>query len=345
MACVLWADPGPALVKTYPGGASLVQITAHTQIALASETVELSVNAIGNRIAASPGFVGFSTVHELANQSDERIEVTVAFPIAATSTFSKHVLDLENSDSHDIIKALRFHVADEETSYAIELHRQAEPYQAAFVWTMDFAPRQVRTVRARYRLPMKESKMQGERVAAEHNWAPYANRASRGTWYSTEFVSGTGLRWAGDIGRSVFTVAPTKYFSEQVQLGTAPFASGYSTRRITPQDGWRFHDGSATLVKSPRQSVEMIEVAYFVTSELPREVEQLTEMLGAGTPLGPADREAVAQIYLALEGIAPEIEAVRNWAEQQQWYRPDPAADESSIPLHTARIVRELRGQ
>jgi hypothetical protein len=300
----------------------------------------------------------------LRNRTAEPVNVQVGFPV--DSQFATRQPLLPNQ-SRKWVSDYGFIARDEEATYHVKfIQREPKPHQfsALFVWKMQFAPNETRTLDVQYHVPISLAlastrkqgfrNFQSEGVCATSPSQTLDCSVMQFSGYITE----TGSSWAGNVEAATFTVItdPFEYAlntrglfddlrrkdptrAKQVEA-RFPVRHPWWFRQITP-DGWQKIEGGVRWQYKNFKPKEAISVTYYLTQfpRLPEEVGPFVEAVrgktGANLPLA-------RELLLAIWGKEPESDQAKASASRQVWYAPNRAFQMSGLTESQAAILREF---
>ena len=237
----------------------------------------------------------------LRNLTDKPEEVQVGFPV--DSQFAQESEPESSKESaRDWVLNYGFIALDETTTYKVEFVRRkpakdSGEFGAVFVWKMNFAPRESRTLKVIYHIPMSMGLVTTERDEQER-------RSSRPTgalagelvvlaqMEMVGYITSTGSSWSGNVESATFTVYTNpfeRYFERRgiteestADLSTEEaerFKSSFPVqhpwwfRQITPA-GWNQVKGGVQWQYKDFKPKDPIEVRYYMT-QLPSRPEEV----------------------------------------------------------------------
>jgi hypothetical protein len=249
--------------------------------------------------------VHYECAFVLHNLTDKPEEVQVGFPV--DSQFAKESEPASSKESaHDWILNYGFIALDETTTYKVEFvsrkpSKDAGEFGAVFVWKMNFAPRESRTLKVSYHIPMSMGLVSTGRDEQ-------AIKSSRPTGVLAQelvvlaqmemvgYITSTGSSWSGNVESATFTVYSKpfeRYFERRgiTEENTADlptedaerFKSSFPVqhpwwfRQITPA-GWNEVKGGVQWQYKDFKPKDPIEIRYYMT-QLPIRPEEVGPFL------------------------------------------------------------------
>ena len=349
------ASPALANAGVFTGnGQNLRQITSRT---IQLVTVDVVIMLGRGRFlfdGSVPGMdqADYSCTFVLRNRSDKAAQIQVGFPV--DSQFARGPAR-EPGNASVWVLDYNFIARDDQKTYHVDFVRR-EPKQApddfgaVFRWKMSFAPRETRTLRVQYRIPMS----MGLATTRKDGDA----RSGRGLSLHTQqllessllefagYVTSTGSSWAGNVETGTFTVITEPFelylsrrgIFEEPATGLSPAESAQMSetypvrhpwwfRQITP-DGWQAIEGGVQWRYKDFKPQDPITVRYYVT-QLPRLAEEVDAFVDSllksltregGAPASPL--KLAREILLATYGKEPESDAAKAFVTGQIWYAP-----------------------
>jgi hypothetical protein len=289
----------------------------------------------------------------LQNLTNKAEEVEVGFPV--DSQFAREAEPKPSTESNlNWVLEYGFLALDEKATYRVEFVRRkrgtgANDFGAIFLWKMKFAPRETKTLRVHYHIPMSMGLVTTERDEK-------AQSSARTEAFSQEllviaelelagYITSTGSSWAGNVERATFT-AYTQPFEKYINRrgiteesksdvtwedaarleSSFPVQHPWWFREIKPA-GWKaIKDGVQWEYRNFKPK-EPITIAYYQT-QLPRNPEEVDSFIDRFLKSAPSADSVVAELtkikelFLATYGKEPDDPAVRAFASEQRWYAP-----------------------
>jgi hypothetical protein len=317
--------------------------------------------------------VRYECTFVLRNLTDKPEEVQVGFPV--DSQFAQESeKESSKASARDWVLNYGFIALDETTTYEVEFvsrkpSKDSGEFGAVFVWKMHFAPRESRTLKVNYHIPMSMGLVSTERDEQ-------ATKSSRPTGVLAQelvvlaqmemigYITSTGSSWSGNVESATFTVYTKpfeRYFERRgiteenaADLSTEEaerFKSSFPVqhpwwfRQITPA-GWNQVKGGVQWQYKDFKPKDPIEIRYYMT-QLPIRPEEVAPFLeqalrGVGERDKAVELEKIRQLLLATYGEEPQDSTVRAFAAEQLWYatRKDFSA-ENLTPSQRA-VVRKV---
>lgn len=288
----------------------------------------------------------------LRNRSEKAVQIQVGFPV--DSQFARGPAR-EAGDAEQWVLDYNFIARDEQETYHVDFVRREpkrppDDFGALFVWKMSFAPRETKTLRVHYRIPMS----MGLASTRKDGHVGFGRELSIHTQQLLElailevvgYVTSTGSSWAGNVQTATFTVMTGPFelylnrrgFIEESSAGVSaeeaartremyPVQHPWLFRQITPE-GWHAIEGGVQWRYKDFKPKDPIGVRYYITQipRLPEEVDafvdrilkSLDQRVGATT----AQLQLVREILLATYGKEPESDAAKAFVAGQVWYAP-----------------------
>lgn len=279
-------------------------------------------------------------------------EVEVGFPV--DSQFARQNKELTSNDSRDWVLEYGFIARDQKTTYEVEFVRRTPKngpgeFGSVFVWRMQFAPKEERTLTVQYHIPMSMGvvstrKNQGRRSNSADD--PLSQELMDiAQLEMSGYVTSTGSSWARNVESAKFTVITQpfeRYFSrrglteelvsemdteEAEQFNSSfPVRHPWWFRQIKPS-GWQEVKGGLQWRYRDFKPQDPIEVSYYMTElpQAPDEVDAFVDRFLKG--LDPKDSavvdlERLKEILLATYGKEPNDARAKAFASEQLWYSP-----------------------
>jgi hypothetical protein len=287
----------------------------------------------------------------LKNLSDKAEDVQVGFPV--DSQFARDREPDSPKVSANWVLEYGFIARDEGTTYHVEyVHRTPKPnpgeFASVFVWKMNFAPKETRTLSVQYRIPISMGLASTTREDAAEPPLDQALGQELLNIAQVEmagYVTATGSSWAGNVETASFTVITGPFerylrrrgLSDDVAPGTDPeskqrlessfpVAHPWWFRRAKPE-GWSEVKGGLQWRYKDFKPKDPIEVSCYVTQipERPEEVGPFVDRFLERPEPGESATTELAhlrEIVLATYGKEPGDRAVKAFASGQLWYRP-----------------------
>lgn len=288
----------------------------------------------------------------LRNLTSKAEDVQVGFPI--DSQFAR--AEPKSSKESDLNWVLEygFIALDEKTTYRVRFVRRKpgrgpNEFGAIFLWNMKFAPRETKTLRVQYHIPMSMGLVSTERDER-------AEKSARTEAFSQEllviaqlelagYITSTGSSWAGTVEQATFTAytqAFEKYISgrgitDESKSNLSPedstrFESSFPVqhpwwfREIKPV-GWKAVEGGVQWQYQNFKPKEPIAIAYYQT-QLPKNADEVGPFIDRFSKNLESKNSVVTELtkirelLLATYGKEPDDPTVRTFASEQRWYAP-----------------------
>jgi hypothetical protein len=306
----------------------------------------------------------------LKNLSKEAEEVQVGFPV--DSQFAREEEPVSPEISTNWVLEYGFIARDEKTTYHVDFVRQERKpatgkFGSVFVWKMNFAPEETRTLHVQYRIPMsmglastrRDELTPGPAGGLSQELLQIAQMEMAG------YVTSTGSSWAGNVESATFTVITDPFekylnrrgFTEESRSDLKPeeaksFQSNFPVehpwwfRKLKPA-GWTKVKGGVQWSYKDYKPKDPIEIAYYVT-QIPDRGEEVRPFVDAFLKsLGPnySAETALKQlkgVILATYGIEPTDPAVREFASGQLWYEPRKGLGKSQLSPNQLAVLGEI---
>lgn len=317
--------------------------------------------------------VQYECTFVLRNLTDKPEEVQVGFPV--DSQFARESEPESSKESaRDWVLNYGFIALDETTTYNVEFVRRkpskdSGEFGAVFVWKMNFAPRESRTLKVNYHIPMSMGLVSSERDEQ-------ATKSSRPTGVLAQelvvlaqmemagYITSTGSSWSGNVETATFTVYTTpfeRYFERRgiteentADLSTEEaerFKSSFPVqhpwwfRQITPA-GWNQVKGGVQWQYKDFKPKDPIEIHYYMT-QLPSRPEEVGPFLeqalrGVEKRDRAVELKKIRQLLLATYGEEPRDSAVREFAAEQLWYAPRKDFSAENLTPSQRAVVRKV---
>jgi hypothetical protein len=317
--------------------------------------------------------VQYECTFVLRNLTDKPEEVQVGFPV--DSQFAQESEKESSKESaRDWVLNYGFIALDETTTYRVEFvsrkpSKDAGEFGAVFVWKMNFAPRESRTLKVNYHIPMSMGLVSTERDEQ-------ATKSSRPTGVLAQelvvlaqmemvgYITSTGSSWSGNVETASFTVYTKpfeRYFERRgiteentADLSTEEaerFKSSFPVqhpwwfRQITPA-GWNQVKGGVQWQYKDFKPKDPIEIHYYMT-QLPIRPEEVGPFLeqalrGVAKRDRAVELEKIRQLLLATYGEEPQDSTVRAFAAEQLWYAPSKDFSAEKLTPSQRAIVRKV---
>jgi hypothetical protein len=289
----------------------------------------------------------------LRNLTGKAEDVQVGFPV--DSQFAQEA-EPKASAEPDLNWVLEygFIALDEKSTYRVEFVRRKpgkgpNEFGAIFVWNMNFAPHETKTLQVHYHIPMSMGLVSTERNDNASSVAPTGSFSQELLVIAylelAGYITSTGSSWAGNVERATFrayTQPFEKYInrrgiteenkSDMSSEDAERFESGFPVlhpwwfREIKPA-GWKPIEGGIQWEYQNFKPEEAITISYYQT-QLPRSADEVNAFIDRflkGVQAGESivnDLMSVRELLLATYGKEPENPAVRAFASEQRWYAP-----------------------
>jgi hypothetical protein len=353
-AHVATASPALGNAGVFTGnGQNLRQITSQT---IQLITVDVVIMLGRGRFLFDGSVSGmdqadYACTFVLRNRSDKTAEIQVGFPV--DSQFANGPAR-EPGDAGGWVLDYSFIARDDKKTYHVEFvrrePRRPDDFAAIFLWRMSFAPRETKTLRVQYRIPMS----MGLATTRRDGSARPDRELSLRTQLLLEasllefagYVTSTGSSWAGSVETGTFTLITEPFelylsrrgFFEVPASGlsatettslreTYPVQHPWWFRQIAP-DGWQAIEGGVQWRYKDFKPRDLITVRYYVT-QIPRLAEEVDAFVdNLLKPLAqeggaPASQLRLArEVLLATYGKEPESDAAKAFVTGQIWYAP-----------------------
>lgn len=354
----LCASAVSANVGVFLGDGHTLELVQVDSIQLVAEDVQI-VPGRGRALYAGAlplDWVDYYCQFELKNHSREVVNVKVGFPL--TSQFADGGSDA-SVDEVAVVQAYRFIARDLGRTYHVGYQQEGGGYGSIFLWDMEFAPGESRTLYVSYGMPMSSRMGSTRSSSAEFSWADWHLAVGAARIDSLGYVTSTGSSWAGPIEKARFRVATMEYEdylsqrgfverSDRVQLpeeAESLLTPGLWHREVALVDADGRDCGAPVLtpegvewVFAPFDPGPHLKLEYFMTL-LPRQPEAMrAHCLGLAEEYG-LDCTVYREIVLAWFGVAPESEAARTFVRQQLWYEPKVGLVESALPAEALALL------
>ena len=361
LSTALFSAPILADVGVFTGnGQNLRQVTTKT-IHLASIDVVIVLGR--GRFLFDGGVPGMDSVDfeckfVLQSTTGKKEEVQIGFPI--DSQFAGPPYDREKQDPAGWVLNYGFIARDENTTYHVDFVRPEGKAKgrnlesrALFVWKMNFAANETKTLNVRYRIPMSmtlhNTRKDGRDVPeddADKSSNPL-RRIEECFLEASGYMTETGSSWAGNVEKATFTLI-TKPFEryldrrgliEQSVGDMPPEEAARFQKQFPVQHPWWFRQISPEGWKETEEGIrweyhdfkpkDPISVRYYETQipRLAQEVDPYVEGLRKAVQESrhgglAAEMEIEKQILLATFGKEPVDRAARDFVKDQVWYTP-----------------------
>ncbi|MFL6313635.1 MAG: hypothetical protein ACJ71W_16165 [Terriglobales bacterium] len=321
----------------------------------------------------------YSCTFVLQNLSAKPVEIQVGFPV--DSQFAREGASDSREDATEWVLDYGFIARDETATYNINFvrrkKRSPDEFAALFVWRMNFAPNENKTLSVRYHIPISMglvSLAKDEKHFQSISESPALQFLDNGILEMAGYITSTGSSWSGTVKTATFTVItePFEHYldrrgvseeSEKKLRGFSdedaaqpknpfPVQHPWWFRKITP-DGWTKVEGGVQWRYTDFKPKDPIDVRYYLTQfpHLLDEVNSFVDGLLASGSSGQ-DLERVRQIVLATYGKEPEDITAKEFAHAQLWYTPRndfsiehlTQGQKAVLMMLDARIAREKSG-
>lgn len=299
--------------------------------------------------------VRYDCTFVLQNLTDSAEDVQVGFPV--DSEFAKRGRDEETMEAkQNWVLNYGFIALDETTTYRVEFVRRKSgkgsgEFGSLFIWKMNFAPNETRTLRVSYHMPMSTGLVNTEIKEWELNSTGPLNFPREFRMLDTAelglagYITSTGSSWSGNVEEAVFTVyldrferyldrrgvaevdAASMLLEEKEQLEEGfPVSRPWWFREVTPA-GWKPIEGGIQWQYENYKPQDAITVAYYMT-QIPKtasDVHPFVEHYIKGLSQNGSAQKALVQLrefVLATFGKEPDDPTVRAFAAAQKWYSP-----------------------
>lgn len=348
------APPAAADAGVFTGnGQNLHQITSETV-----QLVSIDVTIVLGRgpflfDGTVPGMdrAEYNCTFVLQNLSDKQEEIKVGFPV--DSQFAQHSEPESSHESKEWILDYSFIARDEKTTYHVEFVRrkpQSGPgeFGSIFVWNMQFAPKEKKTLIVQYRIPMSMGlvdTLKDPRIVSAGDGALSQELLEIAQLEMAGYVTSTGSSWAGNVEDAKFAVITEPFerylgrrgvteekstdmgAEEASQFNSSfPIVHPWWFREIKP-DGWQAVKGGVQWRYKDFKPKHPIKVSYYMTQfpGMPEEVDAFVDSFLKG--FGPNESAVtqltrLKQIVLATYGKEPEDDVAKAFSSQQLWYAP-----------------------
>ncbi|HTU34615.1 MAG TPA: hypothetical protein VMF66_12505 [Candidatus Acidoferrum sp.] len=242
---------------------------------------------------------------------------------------------------------------DEQIAYHVEfVRRKRKPgpgeFASIFVWDMHFAPKQTKTLRVQYRIPISMGLVTLEKQGnvSSTSGALGQDLLNTGELEVAGYITSTGSSWAGNVEAATFRLITAPFerylnyrgFSEETATRTTfeelkqanpsfPVRHPWWFREITPA-GWEPVEGGVKWQYKNFKPKDPIGVRYYITQfpRIPVETDAFVDAFLKG--LQPNDSPVtelgrVKQVLLATYGKQPDDPVARAFASEQLWYKPN----------------------
>ncbi len=345
-----------ANVGVFSGSGHTVKLTESAEIQLVRERVEIRPHR-GPRLftgGVPVDRVDFDCTFVLRNLKDQAVKVQVGFPL--DSQFLSPPYDpKEDTDTADLVHQHRFIARDDNRTYHTTFQPFTETFGSTFLWSMDFAPGETRTLRVSYGMNMsmslgdmvrredRASRREANRTVSEVEkelpWLEHQGGAIV-EWF--QYITATGASWAGKIERAEFVVHTwqfEEYLAARVPMEASPldrpqtfpmfvdyptrFArrilpAGYETKDLSSRPGT---EASLHWTFAPFEAGEPLVGSYF-KSIMPSTPEGARDLCRKFVEEHSADLRVVRQFFAAWMGIAPTHKTLLKFCGTQRWYEP-----------------------
>jgi hypothetical protein len=346
-----------ANVGVFSGSGHTVKLSESAEVQLVRERVEIHPHR-GPRLFAGGApvdRVDFDCTFELRNLSDQAVAIQVGFPL--DSQFLSRPYDPKaESETADLVHEYGFIARDDSRTYHTSFQPYTESYGSTFLWSMDFAPGETRTLRVSYGMDMSSSLgdmlVQGEdreeyyktalaarKAVEELPWLQHQNGAIAEGF---QYITATGASWAGTIERAEFIVYTwqfEEYLSVRAPIEVSPLddgrgasmfgnyptrftrdirPTGYESRDLKAREG---KEASLKWTYAPFDAGEPL-VGRYLKSAVPSTAEGALVFCRKLVEEHSADLNLVRQYFAAWMGSAPIHETLRSYCATQRWYKP-----------------------
>ena len=354
----LSASAVSANVGVFLGDGHTLELVQVDSIQLVAEDV-LIVPGRGRALYAGSvplDWVDYYCQFELKNHSKETVNVKVGFPL--TSQYSYGGSDTP-VDEVAVVQAYRFIARDSGRTYHVGYQQEGGGYGSVFLWDMEFAPGESRTLYVSYGMPMSGRADSTRLSSAEFAWADWHLAVGLARVDSLGYVTSTGSSWAGPIEKARFRIATLQYEDYLSQRGLAErsdrfqlpkdaeslLTPGLWHREVAMLDADGRDCGAPVLTPegvewafSPFEPGPHLKLEYFMTL-LPRQPEAMrAHCLGLAEEYG-LDCAVYKEIVLAWFGVVPKSEAAIAFVRQQLWYDPKEELVESALPAGALALL------
>jgi hypothetical protein len=305
----------------------------------------------------------------LRNLTDKPEEVQVGFPV--DSQFARGA---SKEATQNWILNYGFMAMDDTTTYHVEFVRRKpgkgpNEFGAIFVWKMNFAPRESKTLKLAYHIPMSMGLVSTERdelnSSSQATGALAQELVGLAQMEMVGYITSTGSSWSGNVEKATFTVYTEpfeRYFERRgITEENAPdlspeeaetFRSSFPVqhpwwfRQITP-GGWHQIKGGIQWQYENFKPKDSIELRYYMT-QLPSREEEVGRFLDqvlrhVGPTSSPTvELEKIKQILLATYGEEPQDSEVRAFAGRQLWYAPRKDFSRDKLSPAQAAILHRI---
>jgi hypothetical protein len=224
-ALILSAAVAHANVGSFAGSGQDIVLASTADVQMVSEDVTMVVR---------PEAAEYLCVFELRNLTDQPVELQAGFPLSGDwFDDRRHGVAPDDAsasgatpDVQIVADRFRFIARDDDATYHVRYvrHDSQQKFGHLFLWTMQFAPHETRTLHVSYDIPASERLWSTRRKDWEILTGQTHGKPGVGTvmsldapnpelawlqvgflhWYS--YVTATGASWAGDIERADFHV-------------------------------------------------------------------------------------------------------------------------------------------
>lgn len=310
----------------------------------------------------------------LRNITDKAEEVQVGFPVDSQFARDSEPATSKGS-SRDWVLNYGFIALDDATTYNVEFVRRKRgrdsgEFGSIFVWKMDFAPRETKTLKVSYHIPMSMGLVSTERDEQVNRASPENGVLAEELVVLAQmemfgYITSTGSSWSGNVEKATFTVYTDqfeRYFerrgiTEESSANLSPqeaerFKASFPVehpwwfREIKPT-GWEQVKGGLQWQHTHFKPKDPIEVRYYMT-QLPSRAEDvgvfLEQALRRAGQKGSAvgEMETIKQLLLATWGMEPQTSQVKAFAAEQIWYAPSKTFSVEKLTASQTAIMRKL---
>ncbi len=318
--------------------------------------------------------VQYECTFVLRNLTDKAEEVQVGFPV--DSQFARESEPVSSRESsRDWVLNYRFIALDETTTYNVEfVHRKrgknAGEFGSVFVWKMNFAPRETRTLKVNYHIPMSMGLVSTERDGQAKTSSPEDGVLAQELVILAQmemvgYITSTGSSWSGNVESATFTVYTDpfeRYFerrgiteesSANLSIEEAdrfkasfPVQHPWWFRQITPT-GWNQVKNGVQWRYKDFKPKDPIDIRYYMTQlpNRPEDVGPFLEQALRGVDQkesAAAEVERIKELLLATYGNEPQDSKVKAFAAEQIWYAPRKDFSIDNLTASQTAILRKV---
>lgn len=313
----------------------------------------------------------------LKSLSDKPETVQIGFPVDSQFAGGRESTTDAKAISSEWVSEYAFSARDETATYSVDFvsrEPQKGPgeFGSVFVWKMEFAPNETRTLDVSYHIPIS----MGLGTTRKDEGAGSMDRGAFGMeqldltmMEMVGYITSTGSSWEGNVEKASFRVitAPfEKYIShrgvadepspdpdqaEKEYAHESPFPADHPWwfRELSPT-GWKEIEGGVEWDYTDYKPKDPILISYYLTqlpqkpSEVDEFVERFLKRLGPNT-VPRLELTRVRDVVLASYGKAPDDPATLDFVKAQRWYAPRKDFSMESLSVSQRQVVEKLNAK